>query len=644
MSGAPRILMVDDHPGNLLALEAVLGPLGHAMVRAQSADEAFRHLIDGDFAVILMDVQMPGTDGFAAAALIKQREKTRTIPIIFITALSRDPSFVFQGYEHGAVDYILKPFEPTILRSKVAVFIQLHEQREELARQGALLREDDRARADRRYRALCDSVPVSVWVTNHTGKVEYCNQRMLETCGVSQAELARDGWISSVHAEDRGRVEAAWTSALRGMHRVEVEFRMHCGNEVRWQLGCIAPGDGDEQHPAWIVTATDIDAQKTAQQEAERANILKDEFLATVSHELRTPLNAMLGWSQTLLDESLDPQRTRLALEAIARNARTQSEIIADILDVSRIVTGKLSVEQAKMSLSPVVLTALDVVRSAADAKSITLTAQLHDEDCQVLGDAGRLKQVLWNLMSNAIKFTPKGGTVTVETRNVDGDLWVTVDDNGTGIAPEFLPFVFDRFRQADSSSTRTYGGLGLGLAIVKQLVELHGGQVRVTSRGLGHGTRFVVSLPVCGRGPITGQFATVAPSKAVSSIGGRRVLLVDDDADSRELLELVFSRKGAVVQTARSVPEALERMAEVVPELIVSDIGMPGEDGYSFMRKVRALSREQGGLVPSIALTGFAREDDADRVRDAGFHAHMPKPVEPKNLLALVEQLLGSS
>ena len=642
MAARPRILMVDDHPANLLALEAILGPLGCPMVRAQSADEAFRQLIDGDFAVILMDVQMPGTDGFAAATLIKQREKTRGIPIIFITALSRDPSFVFQGYEHGAVDYILKPFEPTILRSKVAVFIELFEQREQIAEQGKRLLEADRARADRRYRALCDCIPVSLWVTDQAGKVGYCNQRMLDTCGISQEELARSGWVACVHTEDRARVVGAWERAIRSKQRVEVEFRMHCGSEVRWQLGCIAPEYSDEQHPAWVVTATDIDAQKSAQRQAERANVLKDEFLATVSHELRTPLNAMLGWSQTLLDESLDADRTRLALEAIARNARAQAELVADVLDVSRIVTGKLSVEQAKISLSPAVHGALDVVRSAADAKSIALTATLHDEDCLVLGDTGRLKQVLWNLLSNAIKFTPKGGNVRIAMRNIDGDMNITIEDDGAGIAPEFLPFVFDRFRQADSSSTRAYGGLGLGLAIVKQLVELHGGRVAVTSDGLGRGARFDVSLPICGRGPITAAFPQVVVPKATSWISGRRVLLVDDDADSRELLEIVFARKGAIVQSAGSVAAAFERIGEAVPDIIVSDIGMPGEDGYSFMRRVRGLTQELGGRVPSIALTGFARDDDAERVREAGFHAHMAKPVEPKNLLALVEQLLA--
>ena len=647
---AARILMVDDHPGNLLALEAILGPLGYPMIRAQSAEEALKHLIDGDFAVILMDVQMPGIDGFAAASLIKQRERTRSIPIIFITALTREAAFEYRGYEHGAVDYITKPIEPLILRSKVAVFVELFLQRQQLKRQSQRLLHDGELRNERRYRALCDSLPMSLWVTDRAGKVTYCNKRMQELCSTTQAVLDSDGWLHHIHVDDRDKVKSAWEECVAKASRREVEFRMmvHGGDTSLWHLGSIAPDDDTENGGRFIFAAADITAQKTAQEAAERASRLKDDFLATVSHELRTPLNAILGWSQTLLDAPLGPEKTRLALEAIERNARAQATIIADILDVSRIVTGKLTLNIENVQLLPLISSAVEVVRAAADAKGITLRVDPIDADLSMMGDANRVSQVLWNLLSNAVKFTPRDGTVRLRLRHERDEVMLAVEDTGNGIAPSFLPFVFDRFRQADSSSTRSHGGLGLGLAIVKHLVELLGGSVAAFSEGLGKGARFEVRLPLRGaaRNAVTESVTTPEPPApkrpATTFLTGRKVLVIDDDTDGRELIEMLFTRKGATAMSARSVAEAFAHMEQFKPDLIVSDIGMPGEDGYSLIRRLRAAEGD-GAHVPAIALTGFAREDDGVAALNAGFHAHVCKPVQPAQLLTLVEKLLAA-
>ena len=654
---APRILMVDDNPSNLLALEAILEPLGQPMVRANSADEAFRHLLEGDFAVILMDVQMPGTDGFAAAALIKSRERTRMIPIIFITALSRDMSFVYQGYEYGAVDYILKPVEPIILRSKVAVFVQLHLQRQQIVAQGQQLLEAREQRSERRYRALSDSLPISVWVTDEAGKLTYSNRRMQGTCGISQAILERSGWLTCVHPDDLDRVRTAWDDARQKGARAEVEFRMrHRDASYRWQMASLTEDDhrADETDAprAWIVAATDIEAQKVAQAETERASRLKDEFLATVSHELRTPLNAILGWSQTLLETSLPPEKVLNALRAIERNARAQADIIGDILDVSRIITGKVNLSLEEVSMGPLVNASLEVLRAAAEAKAIHFTVELPDDTNLVLGDASRLNQILWNLLSNAVKFTARGGNVHIAMRRDDAHVEIAVRDNGSGIAPDFLPFVFDRFRQADSSTTRTHGGLGLGLAIVKHFVELHGGDVAAHSEGKGCGSTFIVRLP---RRFTRADRLTEEPqvfntpsepadrgAPVCAVLSGKKVLVVDDDNDARDLLEMVFVKKGAQVVSAESAEEAFRYLADFTPELIVSDIGMPNEDGYSLMRRVRASTPERGGLAPAIALTGFARKDDGLQAMEAGFQAHIAKPVETAKLMAIVERLLS--
>jgi PAS domain S-box-containing protein len=395
-----------------------------------------------------------------------------------------------------------------------------------------------------------------------------------------------------------------------------------------------------------------LEREQAARNEAEAANRLKDEFLATVSHELRTPLNAILGWATLLNLSRMDEETVHKAREIIERNARAQAEIISDILDVSRIIAGKLRINAQPLQLAPILQAAVDTVQPAALAKTISLTTSLAYQTDYVIGDADRLQQIIWNLVSNAIKFTPEKGSVDIRLEEVDSHLEVKVIDNGVGIDPKFLPFIFERFRQADSSMTRAHGGLGLGLAIVRHLVELHGGTVAAESGGENQGTSFTVRLPI----------ATVQVSEAMASahmqndaklagaasplsasapdLRGLRVLVVDDEPDALEIISTILILHGATVFTADSSADALRALRESKPDILISDLGMPDEDGYTLIGKIRALPVEQGGRIPAAALTAYAREEDRQQSLAAGFQAHIAKPVDPSTLANEVVRL----
>ncbi len=387
---------------------------------------------------------------------------------------------------------------------------------------------------------------------------------------------------------------------------------------------------------------------------AEEANRLKDEFLATVSHELRTPLNAIMGYAQLLRMAPRGPEDTRRALEAIERNVKAQAQLIEDLLDVSRIISGKMRLNVERVDLEQVVQRARESVAPAADAKDIRLDVLVEPDAGPVYGDPSRLQQVVWNLLSNAIKFTGPGGRVSARVAPADGHVEITVEDTGAGIAPEYLAGIFDRFRQVDSSTTRRHGGLGLGLSIVRNIVEMHGGTVRAESEGQDRGARFLVRLPVStredGQGEIRSAAAVLNPSRIRADgrrwngpdLEGLRILVVDDEPDARMLVQEILREYGAEVRAEASAAEGLEAMAAFQPHVLLCDIAMPGEDGYSLIRKVRALSPEQGGNVRAAALTAFARAEDRSRALLAGFHMHIAKPVEPNDLAMIVAGLTG--
>jgi PAS domain S-box-containing protein len=863
--GKVNILLVDDRADKLLALEAILGDLGENLVKATSGREALKKLLETDFAVILLDVNMPGMDGFETAALIRQRERSEKTPIIFFTALHDNDAVVARSYSLGAVDFIKTPVVPEILRSKVLVFVDLFKKTEQVkvqAEQMRLLQEkehrtalaaaEDRLEAETKRNRFFTLAVDMLAIAGFDGFFKQLNPAWERTLGFTESELKARPYIEFVHEEDRQATAdhlarccsvdfaershgadstyfenryrhkdgtwrwLGWTAAPfaeEGLvyifarditeRKVAEEERLHlireqaaraaaeaaerraaflseagitlassldydttlsrlvhlsvpfladvCFIDVRDESGKIrrveaaaadpsrdaltkrlvqwAPAPESEAPPARVLRtresflapevtpevlaalapdeegarvldqlrlrslrvvpliargralgaltfvstdpgrqydrtdlqlaeelgrraalAADNAALYKASQEArlgaEKANRAKDEFLATLSHELRTPLTPILGWTVMLRSGNLDQAGILRGLEVIERNVRVQTQLIEDLLDVSRIVTGKLRVEVRPIELVPVIEAGLEAVRPSADAKDIQVVVDLEPRDARVLGDPDRLQQVVWNLASNAVKFTPRGGRVNVALRQTDSHVVLTVTDTGKGIPADFLPHVFERFRQADSTSTRKYGGLGLGLAIVRHLVELHGGTVSAESAGPDQGAVFTVRLPLleAARPPAErGAGSAAAPEAgAPVTLDGVRVLLVDDETDSREFLSMSLRECGAHVTALGSAEEAVKALQTHRPDVLVSDIGLPGEDGYALIRRVRALGAERGGQVPAAALTAYAKGEDTTRALSAGYQVHLPKPVEPAELAAAVATLVG--
>ncbi len=726
-----NILMVDDNPRNLLSLETILQGPDRNLVKATSGDEALRYLLNIDVAVILLDVYMPGIDGLETAALIRGREKSRDIPIIFITADSMGNRHIAKGYSLGAVDYILKPVEPDILRSKVAVFVELFRKTEEIKRQAELLHEKnlelenanlerlgmlielgqqlaaehDPARVLEKFcqsaRDIVGATHAAVGVLGEPqsplryffrsdltegadGNVPQVDESLLDTLlherrplRLSEIDAPRQttaigaanhmkrsflgapiftaaqvsGWLYLTgkigadefsEADERLAVTLGTQVAVAFENaRLYTEAQRHT---IELQQEVAERKQAEEERARMLIR------EQAARAEAEQANRTKDEFLATLSHELRTPLTSILGWSQLLRKTPFDEEHKIRALETIERNARSQSRLIDDILDVSRIITGKMNLDVRPVELIPIIEAAIDSIRPTAQAKAIDFKTTLDDKVGQVEGDANRLQQVVWNLFSNAVKFTPEGGHVEVRLERGDEHARIVISDTGQGIEPQFLPYIFDRFRQADGSTTRQYGGLGLGLAIVRHLVELHGGTITVHSDGIDQGATLTVLLPLrtdlrlsdAETGTPTIQNKEGKHSfHSARLLEGLCILIVDDEADTRELITAVLAMCGAKLKAAGNAAEALAVLQEWVPDLIVSDIGMPEEDGYSFVQKVRQMDYRYQS-IPVIALTAYVGTDDRTRALAAGFQMHVAKPVEPEELVIAIANLAG--
>jgi len=680
------VLIVDDKPEKLLSLEVVLEDLGQRLVCASSGRDALRHLLTEEFAVILLDVNMPDMDGFEAAALIRQRPSLQHVPIIFITAFG-DEMHAARGYRLGAVDYIHTPVIPEVLRSKVSVFVDLYRMNAQVRRQTETLRRQ--ATQLQKLSAASMAINSAVGIEEMLQIVADCARDIIgsDQCmalfrgGVSPGaarpasaasfserlapwrdqELSLDTITSTVIARAPAatrlngpelREHPDW-DIIRSLKIPAVEGGLLAApltDRAGKNLGSIILLDNpaaqftsdDEAMVVQLAQITSIAIQNAIFAREREANRLKDEFLATLSHELRTPLNAIVGWTQLLRLETL-PEEAARGLDVIDRNVKAQTKLIEDLLDVSRITTGKMRLNRRDILLAPIVQSAIDAMRVAAEAKRITLTSELA-ADVRAHADPDRLQQVVSNLLSNAVKFTPAQGRVHVTLEMVNSYLNIRVADTGQGIEPEFLRFVFDRFRQAESATTRKHGGLGIGLSIVRHIVELHGGTVAAQSSGLGKGAEFTVTLPalaqattsaVGGRAP-----AAVIRDQSAVKLTGKRVLVVEDRADGRELLCEILRRADAEVYAAASVREAFECMANMTPDVLVSDLAMPEEDGYSLIRTLRQFPVERGGQIPAIALTAFAREEDKLRALSAGFHMHLSKPVEPKQLVASIAYL----
>jgi signal transduction histidine kinase len=534
MPARPAVLIVDDNLANLVAMEALLSTLDLDVARAPSGEEALRQLLDRDFAVVLMDVQMPGLDGFETTRLIRERDRTRHTPIIFVTAIFTDGESARKAYDLGAFDFVTKPLDESILKAKVTALVGHYQQA-----------------------ALIDQ----------------------------QAE------------------------ALRLKQR-----------------------EADREH--------------AAREAAEAANRTKDEFLAMLSHELRAPLNTILGWSSRLESEAGLPPRVAQAIDAIARSARAQSRIIDDLLDVTQIVAETLTIDSRFVDLRAITESAVAAMQSAAADRGVALQLTVEGGRFTMLGDAKRLEQMVMHLLSNAIKFSDPPAPVRVELARRSGQLRLRVKDSGVGISPAFLPFVFERFRQHDATKTRRHGGLGIGLTVARRLVELHGGTIQACSAGIDQGAEFIVTLPAPELDVDAGAADDQEPQEktnvkiAPTTLAGLRLLVVDDDADARDLLATLLEEVGAQVTTAASASEAMAAFAAGPFDILVSDLGMPDEDGLSLLRNLRAHDRGRGGSLVAVALSGYGSSEDVALSRSTGFAAHVVKPFESSELIALLARL----
>ncbi|MDZ7963448.1 MAG: PAS domain S-box protein [Nostoc sp. DedSLP03] len=516
--------------------------------------------------------------------------------------------------------------------------------------------------SEARFRRLFESNLIGVAFWNVHGFVIDANDAFLQLAGYTRDEFAtldRINWkeltpVEYQDLDDRAFLEVQTT----GVSKIyEKEYIHRNGKRVPIVLGIALLNDSQEHGVAFVLDITErklaeqecdrlLEREKTARQQAEIANKIKDEFLAVLSHELRTPLNSILGWSKMLRTRKFDEKTTHHALETIERNAKLQTQLIEDLLDVSRILQGKLNLNICPVSLVMVVEAALETVKLAAQAKSIQIQTLFDNDLGQVMGDPNRLQQVVWNLLSNAVKFTPTGGRVEIRLMEAGNQTQIQVSDTGKGISLDFLPYVFDYFRQADGTTTRTFGGLGLGLAIVRKVVEMHGGNVQAESLGEGLGASFTVELPLLVRSEqFRGEENQFSYSEPESSLlADTQVLVVDDEPDIRDLVTFILQDYGVQVTAVSSAQEALQALSDSIPDVLISDIGMPKTDGYMLMREVRSRSPEQGGNVPAIALTAYAGEMNQQQALAAGFQMHISKPVDPDILVKAIADLIEPS
>jgi PAS domain S-box-containing protein len=508
--------------------------------------------------------------------------------------------------------------------------------------------------SEERFRNMADNAPVMIWVTDSTGYCIYLSKTWYDFTGQTEATGLGDGWLDAIHPQEREYTRQSFLMANERGETLRLEYRLRrFDGEYRWIIDAATPRFGrDGKFEGYIGSVIDITERKQAEAQreemlqreqaareaAEAANRIKDEFLAVLSHELRTPLNPILGWSNLLQNNQVSPEKLQQGLATIERNAKQQAQLIDDLLDISRIIRGKLSLNFIPVNLATPIRSALETVRLAMEAKSIQLQVILGPNVGQVMGDIGRLQQVIWNLLSNATKFTPAGGLVTVRLTQVDSHAQIQVSDTGKGIQREFLPHVFELFRQQDSSTTRRFGGLGLGLAIARQIVEAHGGTISADSLGEGKGATFIVCLPLA-RAAASDTPAVV--EKPTSDLANIRVLVVEDELDSLTLMNVLLEAEGAIVTAVSSGEDALSAITQSQFDILISDIAMPGMDGYALIGLVRSLPPEYNRDIPALALTAYAGESEQRRAIAAGFQSHLPKPIEPDSVISTVAALV---
>jgi PAS domain S-box-containing protein len=556
------------------------------------------------------------------------------------------PLGMFEGKRLAAVFAPLRGASEDEVRHVIVTYVtypatELKERAEHCA--PTLYGTEQSSLVETQLRFIVDNVPQLIWSSLPDGFVDFYNRRWLEYIGRSFEEWKGAGWNDFLHPDDQQRAWDAWQHALNTgePYYVDYRFRRHDG-QYRWFLGRAVPmRDAEGRIVRWFGSSTDIDDQKQGERERddalselERVTRLKDEFLATASHELRTPLNAILGWARM---QRLDPALSGRAMAIIERNAAALADLINDLLDTSRIVANKMAIDRQPMDFCQLIRASLENLRPAIDAKGLTLHTEIDESIGPMVGDSNRLQQVITNIVANAAKFTPRGGTISLVAEKRGSNVRVCVSDTGKGIDPDFLPYVFDPFRQADGSQSRRDGGLGLGLSIAAHLVRLHGGEIKAESAGANRGSTFTLTIPVV-VAPSVVEEEPIPETNGGAGLEDVQVLVVDDQIDARELLCEVLSRAGATVDAAESVNVALRVVREHPPDIILSDIGMPEQTGYDLIGELRS----RGFQRPVIALTAFATSQDRARALRAGFNDHVAKPVEPAALVRTLARLLG--
>lgn len=661
------ILLVDDRPEGLVTIEAVLKDPTFNLVKASSGAEALGHILTHDFALILMDVQMPGMDGFETARLIKQRERSKHVPIIFVTAISKADEFVNSGYEAGAVDYLFKPFDPAILQSKVSVFVDLYRKNRRLQKQSETLREFQkretaRVLADleienrRRYQSLADAIPLIVWRANDHGDIDYYNHFFYLYSGLSPELGRHDGWKAVVHPNDWDMLEKKWKESLRLGAGFEAECRVKQGStdEYRWHLLRVIPDiDSTSQLNNWIGTATDIHDQKLllqqltqAKEEADAASEAKSRFLANMSHEIRTPLGAMMGFTELIVTEDLTESKKSEYSATIKRNGEQLSRIIDEILDLSRVEAGKVQVDRSEFDLLDMLNDVKATMEMQAQTKGLQFSFELLTKiPVRITTDQLRLRQILLNIIGNGIKFSSKGRVevrigVNCEDEN-DALFYAYIKDSGPGLTTQQINRLFQPFSQIDNSMSRKFGGTGLGLALSRRFANVLGGDVVVNESQPGQGCTFTVTVEA---GCINGvpfvesleQKPTLMPATIAakpSCLRGLKILVVDDSRDNQELVSNFLEVAGAEVELASNGQEGLEKALSGDHNVVLMDIQMPVLDGYSATRNLR----QQGFQKPIIAFTAHAMKEERDRCLNAGCNEHLTKPI---NRIELIESV----
>jgi PAS domain S-box-containing protein len=637
-----KILIVDDRKENLLLMTRIVAELGEKIYQASSGAEALSLSLDHEFAVILLDVQMPDMDGFETSALLHGRARSRATPIIFVTAAAHSPHLMFKGYESGAVDFLYKPIDSFVLLSKVRVFVDAYKSR-------LMLRE-----SEEKYRVLTEVSPHIVWTADPQGTITYLSPRWLEY-GNDNLEGCHESWMEAIHPEELPRYAAEWAKvqANGGIFETELRLLRRTDRSWRWHLLRGQPLlDGHGTIGKWIGGATDIDDQKRAEEASRQAQILADEankakstFLANMSHEIRTPLGAILGFSELLKDPEHSGLTPGQCIEAIQRNGELLARLIDDILDLSKVEAGKMETEKVQVNLIDLVKESLIGLRLKADEKGLDLALELEESlPPVILTDPLRMRQILLNIIGNAIKFTAQGHVgvrVESETRGADQvQISIFVQDTGEGMTAEQAAKLFQPFTQSDTSMTRRYGGTGLGLALSRQLARAMGGDLRLVSSAPGEGSVFRIDVLVGVTSSRGVPLAKVAPSKERMGekprLHGIRVLVVDDSSDNQLMMSRFLQGAGASVALANDGEEGVEKALAGDFDVVLMDVQMPRLDGYAATARLREL----GYRKPIAALTAHAFPEEKSRCLAVGYTTHLSKPVNPGLLFEQVAYL----